>query len=293
MHRDLVEIWYQVFFEACIAVARVTGNTVLPATWHGRCFAILRLGEGVWHSSCSACLIVAHSFLRFVLFFRCPQCNATRQHNAVIQSGFRFGWMRSGTRRSRCRSCTESFSTTVSRCNTGRSADDVDWTKRSQPCQVVSGNRSFLLLFSLVIVTDNLCTLFLQSHSFRVEFCLYSCSQIVCWLTGFVVSFPQSFFPLDAFCSVINCPFSKPRFIFMGNASVCVSHRAIVVCTLSRRLCRNKVIFLIISETAWASNFKIFQHLALYSLCISTVNFVTDCLGSAANRVSMSILGHV
>ena len=48
-----------------------------------------------------------------------------------------------------------------------------------------------------------------------------------------------------------------------------------------------------ISETARASNFKIYRNVALYSLYISTRNDVIICFKSVANRINVFIWGYV
>ena len=62
--------------------------------------------------------------------------------------------------------------------------------------------------------------------------------------------------------------------LFMWNASVSISHGAIV-------------------ETTRASNFKIYEHLALDSLFILSQNDVTSYSRSTVNRINVLDLGHV
>ena len=48
-----------------------------------------------------------------------------------------------------------------------------------------------------------------------------------------------------------------------------------------------------ISETAIANNYKIYHHIALGSLYISTGNDITVYFRAAVNRINVFILGHI
>ena len=71
------------------------------------------------------------------------------------------------------------------------------------------------------------------------------------------------------------------------------SLNAIVDVHLRRRLRHEMILFLNISETAEASNFKISHSITLDGLYIFTENNVTRYFRSAANRINVFILGHV
>ena len=72
-----------------------------------------------------------------------------------------------------------------------------------------------------------------------------------------------------------------PLFVFKRNAKA-FSLNAIAY-VRRRRLRRHEIIFLNISETIRASDFKIYHKVALDGLCISTGNDIINCFRSEAN----------